>query len=143
MQLRGLPCPGKYLRLCPLQCSRHAETKKYGPNEKQIKAPKIELSDEEIANLSDAEFKTPVVRVLTETVEYAQKIEEKVKAMQSEMKKNIQGTNSEGKETGTQINDLEQKEEVNIQPEQNEETRIHINEERLRNLWDNFNCSNI
>ena len=56
---------------------------------------------------------------------------------------NIQGTNNEGKETGTQINDLEQKEEINIQPEQNEETTIQKNEERLRNLWDNFKCSNI
>ena len=35
--------------------------------------------------------------------------------MQSEIKKNVQGTNSEGKETGSQINNLEQKEEVNIQ----------------------------
>ena len=57
-------------------------------------------------------------------VEYSCKIEEKVKAMQSEIKKNIQGTNSEGKETMTQINNLEQKEGINIQPEQNEETRI-------------------
>ena len=40
--------------------------------------------------------------------------------MQSEIKENIQGTNSEGKETRTQINNLEQKEEVNIQPEQRE-----------------------
>ena len=40
--------------------------------------------------------------------------------MQSEIKKNTQGTNNEGKETGTQINNLE-KEEVNIQPGQNEE----------------------
>ena len=55
----------------------------------------------------------------------------------------IQGTNSEGKETGTQINDLEQKEEIIIQPEQNEETRIQKNAEKLRNLWDNFKCSNI
>ena len=47
-----------------------------------------------------------------------------MKAVQSEIKENIQGTNSEGKETGTQINNLEQKEEINIQPEQNEETRI-------------------
>ena len=44
--------------------------------------------------------------------------------MKSEMKKNIQGTNSEGKETGTEINGLEQKEEINIQPEQNAETII-------------------
>ena len=76
-------------------------------------------------------------------VEYSCKIEEKVKAMQSEIKKNIQGTNSEGKETMTQINNLEQKEGINIQPEQNEETRIQKNEERLRNLRNNFKHSNI
>ena len=40
--------------------------------------------------------------------------------MQSELKKNIQGTNSEGKEAGIQINDMEQKEEINSQPEQKE-----------------------
>ena len=81
--------------------------------------------------------------MFTETIEYSHKIEEEVKAMKSEIKENIQGTNSEGKETGTQINDLEQKEEINNQLEQNEGTRIQKNEERLRNLWDNFKCSNI
>ena len=86
----------------------------------QMKAPeKIQLSDEEIANLSDAEFKTLVIRMLTEMVEYGHKIEGKVKAMKSEIKENVQGTNSDGKETRTQINGLEQKEEINIQPEQN------------------------
>ena len=84
----------------------------------RIKAPeKIQLSDEEIANLSDAEFITLVIKMLTEMTEYGFKIEEKAKTVQSEIKKNIQETNSEGKETGTQINDLEQKEEINIQPE--------------------------
>ena len=69
---------------------------------KQIKAPeKIQLSDEEIANLSEAEFKTLVIRMLTEMVEYGRKIEEKVKAMKSEIKENVQGTNSDGKETMT------------------------------------------
>ena len=63
--------------------------------------------------------------------------------MQSEMKKNIQGTNREGKETGTQISGLKQKEERNIQPEQNEETRIQKNEEKFRNLQDIFQHSNI
>ena len=57
-------------------------------------------------------------------IEYGHKIEEKVKVIQSEIKKNIQGTNSEGKENGTQTNSLEKKEEINIQPEQNEEKRI-------------------
>ena len=59
------------------------------------------------------------------------------------IKENVQGTNSDGKETGTQINGVDQKEERNIQPEQNEETRIQKNEERLRNLWDNLKQSNI
>ena len=61
----------------------------------------------------------------------------------SEIKKILQETNSEGKETRTQINDLEPKEEINIQPEPNEETRIQKNEERLRNLQDIFKHSNI
>ena len=63
--------------------------------------------------------------------------------MHSEIEENVQGTNSDGKETRIQINDLEQKEEIIIEPEQNEETRIQKNEERLRNLWDNFKRSNI
>ena len=55
----------------------------------QIKTPEKELSDKEIANLSDAEFKTLVIRMLTEMTEYWNKVQEKVKAMQSEIKKNI------------------------------------------------------
>ena len=62
--------------------------------------------------------------MLTELIELGCKIKEEMKAIQSEIKQNIYGTNSEEKETGTQINDLEQKEEINIQPGQNEETRI-------------------
>ena len=57
--------------------------------------------------------------MLTEMVEYGHKVEEQMKPMKSEMKENAQGTNSDGKKTGTQINGLEQKEEINIQPEQN------------------------
>ena len=53
----------------------------------QIKTPKIELSDEDIDNLSDAAFKTLVIRMLTEMVEYDRKVEEKLKAMQSEKEK--------------------------------------------------------
>ena len=67
----------------------------------QIKAPeKIQLSDEEIANLSDAQFKTLLIRKLTELVEFGLKLDEKVKAMLRETKENVQGTNSDGKETG-------------------------------------------
>ena len=56
----------------------------------QLKAPKkIQLSYEQIANLSDAQFKTMVIRVLTEMVEYGHKTEEKVKALKSEIKENV------------------------------------------------------
>ena len=47
-----------------------------------------------------------------------------MKPMLRETKENVQGTNSDGKENGTQINGVDQKEERNIQPKQNEETRI-------------------
>ena len=108
----------------------------------KIKVPKIEPSDEQIANLSDAEFKTLVIRMLTEMIEYGCKIKVEVNAIQREIKENIEGNNSEGKESRTQITYLEQKEEINVGRKQNEETRIPKNE-RLRNLWDNFKCSNI
>ena len=75
--------------------------------EEQIKTLEKELSNKEIANLSDAEFKTLEIRMLTEMVEYGCKMEEKVTAMLSEIKENVQGTNSDGKETQTQMNGLD------------------------------------
>ena len=44
-----------------------------------------------MANLSDAKVKTLVIRMLTEMVKYGRKIEEKLKVMKSEIKKNVQG----------------------------------------------------
>ena len=102
-----------------------------------FKAPeKIQLREEEIANLSDAQFKTLVIRKLTELVEFGCKLDEKMKAMLRETKENVQGTNSDAKETRTQINSVDQKAERNIQPEKNEETR-------LRNLQDILKRYNI
>ena len=76
-------------------------------------------------------------------VEFGCKLDEKMKAMLRETKENVQGTNRDGKETGAEINGVNQKEEKNIQPEKNEETRIKKNEERLRNLQDILKWSNI
>ena len=74
----------------------------------QIKTPeKIQLSKEEIANLSVAQFKTLVIKTLTELVEFVQKLDGKMKAMPWETKENVQGTNSDAKETGTQIDDVD------------------------------------
>ena len=81
MQRSGLSHPGEYLRLHPLQCNRCIEIKKYGPNYEQIKTTENELSNEKIDNLSDAEFKTLVIRMFTEMIEYGCKIKEKVKAI--------------------------------------------------------------
>ena len=81
--------------------------------------------------------------MLTELIELGRKMKEPIKDTQNEIKQNIQETNSDKKETRIQSDNLEQKEEINIQLDQNEETRIQKYEERLRILWDNLKHSNI
>ena len=73
---------------------------------------------------ASSQFKTLVIRKLIELVEFGHNLDEKMKAMLRETKENVQGTKSDGKETGTQINSLDQKGEINIHLEQNEEKRI-------------------
>ena len=114
----------------------------------QNKTPENELNKREISNnLLDAQFKTLVISMLQELIGYFNSIKktqaEKKDAL-SKIKKNLQGTNSGGDEAENQINDLEHKEGKSIQSEQQEEKRIQKkNEDRLRNLWDNFKHSNI
>ena len=94
----------------------------------------------------DAQFKTLVIRMLQKLTGYFNSLKNTQVAMKvalCEIMKNLQGTNGDRKETRTQINRLEQKEERNIQTEWHEETRIQKNEERLRNLQDIFKHSNI
>ena len=82
-------CPSKYLRLCPLQRNRCTKTKNTAQIREQIKTPeKIQLIDEELANLSDAQVNIPVIKMLTEMAEYGHKIEEKLKGMKIELKVN-------------------------------------------------------
>ena len=59
------------------------------------------------------------------------------------MKQNIQGTNSEGKEAGIQINDLEHKEQKPTNKNKKRKKRISENEDSISSLWDNFKRSNI
>ena len=70
---------------------------------------KKELNKMEIKNLADAKFKTLVISMLKELTEYSNSIKEEMKFTRSEIKKNLQGTNSRGEEAGIQINDLEHK----------------------------------
>ena len=81
------------------------------------KTPEKELNEKEIANLSDAEFKILMIRILRELIECGHKIKEEMKNRLSEIKKNIQGTNSKRKEASILINNWEQKEKINIQSE--------------------------
>ena len=84
----------------------------------QIKAPKKNTT-KRWGDIQPIRYRVQntVNRMLKEMVEYGHKIEERAKAMKTELKENAQGTNSEGKNAKIQINNLEQKEEINIQPE--------------------------
>ena len=147
-----MPCPSNYLRLHPTQFTgafstigrttktgskallsntqkqtqrgcQIEETKKYGPIKEQSNTPEKEINETEITNLTDAEFKTLVIRMLKELTEYSnsiKKAQEEMKITLSEIKKNLQGTSNRGDDTDIQNNDLEHKEEISIQREQQE-----------------------
>ena len=111
----------------------------------QIKTPEKELNKMEIHNLSDAEFKTLVIRMLKELIGYfsIKKIQEEMKDTLTEIKNNLQGNKSRVDETENQINDMEHKEAENNQSEQCKEKRIQKNKNNVRSLWDNFKHTNI
>ena len=93
--------------------------------EEQNKTPEKELNKKEISNLSDAEFKTLVIRMLKELNEYfnsIKKTQAEMKVTLNEKKKNLQETNSGEDEAENQINDLEHKEKK-IQSEQQEKKK--------------------
>ena len=110
----------------------------------QIKAPeKIQLSNKEIANLSDAQFKILVIRMLTELVEYGCKLDEKMKAMLSEIKENIREPTVMGRKVGLKSMVWTRRKKETVNQDRMKKTRVQKNEERLKNLWDNFKHSNI
>ena len=136
--------PGWTPKATPLYVTGTPRQKKVAQMKDQIKAPeKIQLNHKELANLSDAQCKILVIRMLTELVEFGCKLDEKMKAMLRETKENVQGTNSDGKESGTQIMVWTRRKKETSNQKKNEETRIQKSEERLRNLQDNFKHSNI
>ena len=93
----------------------------------QIKTPEKGLNEMEISNLSDAEFKTLVIRMLqkiSEDLNSIKKIHSEMKDTLIETKNNLQGNNSRVDEAKNQINDLEHKEAKNNQSEQQEVKRI-------------------
>ena len=92
----------------------------------QNKTPEKEQNKMEISILSDAQFKSLVIRMLKEFIGYfnsIKKTQAEMKVTLHEIKKNLQGTNSGGREAKNQINNLEHKEEKSIQSEQQEEKK--------------------
>ena len=112
----------------------------------QNKTPEKELNEMEISNLSDAQFKTLVIRMLQELIGYfnsIKKTQTDMKVTQVEIKNNLQGNSSRVNEAENQITYLEHKKVKIIQSEQQEERRIQKNEDKLRSLWDNFKHTNV
>ena len=126
---------------------RHAKTKKKKAQMKeQIKAlEKIQLSNEEIANLSNTQFQTLVIRMLQEFTGYFNSIKKTTAAMKvalCEIKKNLQGTNSDRKETGTQSTVWSKRKKETFNQNRVKKQEFKKNEERFRNLQDIFKHSN-
>ena len=112
-----------------------------------FKAPEIiQLSSEQIANLSDAQFKTLVIRTLTELVEFGHKLDEKMKAILRETKENVQEPIVMRRKLGLKSTVwTRRKKETSNQKRMKQQATFFIrkNEERLRNLQDIFKRSNI
>ena len=111
----------------------------------QNKTPEKKLNEMEISNLSDAQFKTLVIRMLKELIGYfnsTKKTQTGMKVTLSEIKKNLQGARSGEDEAKNQINNAEHKEGKSIQSERQEEKAIQKNEDGLRKLWDIFKHTN-
>ena len=95
----------------------------------QIRTPEKELNKVEISNLSDADFKTLVIRMLkklNEDLNSIKRIRSEMKDTLIEIKNNLQGSNNRVDEAKNEINDLGHKEANNDQVEQQEEKRIII-----------------
>ena len=93
----------------------------------QVKLLEKELNKMEISNLSDAEFKTLVIRMLKELSEdlsTIKKIQSETKDTLIEIKNNLQWKNSRVDEAKNQINDMEHKEAKSNQSDQQEEKKI-------------------
>ena len=85
-----------------------------------IKTPEKELNKIEISNLSDAEFKLLVIRMLKELSEdlsSIKNIQSEMKDTLIEIKNNLQRNNSRMNEAKNQINDMKHKETKNNQAE--------------------------
>ena len=112
----------------------------------QLRTPEKELNNREISNLSDAEFKTLVIRMLKELSEDLKGIKKiwlETKDTLIEINDNLQGNNSRVDEAKNQINDFEHKETKISNQKNKKEKRTPQNKDSVSSLWDNLKSSSI
>ena len=112
----------------------------------QIKTPEKELNKMEISNLSDAEFKTLVIRMLKELSEdlnSTKKIQSEIKDTVIDINNNLQGNNSRVGEAENQINAMEHRKKKTTKHNNKMKKKYKNNEGSISSLWDNFKRSNI
>ena len=110
----------------------------------QIKTPEKEVNKMEISNLSEAEFKILVIRILKELGGYFNSIKKTQAEMEVtliEIKNNLQGNNRSMDEAKNQ-NNIEQKKQKNTN-HNNKEKRTQKYEDTVSSLWDYFKHSNV
>ena len=101
---------------------------------KQSRASERELSKEEMAKLSEGEFKALVIKMLTDLIELGQKMKNQIKDTPKEIKQNIQGTNSDRKKARSQSNNLEQEEKKEEEDQEVENLFEQIMQENCPSL---------
>ena len=105
------------------------------------KTPEKELNKMKRSNLSNAKLKTLVMRMLKELIAYLNSIKKtqaEMKVALSEVKKNLQGTNSGGDEAENQINNLDSKEEKTTNQNCKKKKESKKNKDSIRSLWANI-----
>ena len=106
----------------------------------QIKTPEKELNKMELSNLSDADFKTLVIRMfkeLSEDISSVKKIQSEMKDTLIEIKNNLQGNNSRVDEAKNQINDCNIRKQRTTNQNKKKKKESKKNEDKISSLWDN------
>ena len=135
----------------------------------QDKTPEKQLNEVEIGNLPEKEFRIMIVKMIQhlrkrmeakiekmqemfkkDLEELKKKYREELKTKQTQinntvtkMKNTLEGINSRITEAKERISDLEDRTVEFTATEQNKEKRMKINEDSLRDLWDNIKLNNI
>ena len=123
----------------------------------QTRNTEVQINEEEIGKLTEKEFRIMIVKMTKNLENKTEKMQESInKDLEelknkhaeanntiTEIKNTLEGINSRISEAEERINELEDKMVEIISEEQNKAERMKRTEDSLRDLWDNFKCTNI